>query len=358
MAAAVTTHIAIVGASSIAGKELADTLAESPLAAARLSLFDEEGMAGRIAAAGDDLSVVQKVDAGSFDGIDFVFFAGAAVETLRHWRAAQQAGAAIIDLTGALEGEPGVVVRAPWVLSASQREVASRLDLTTAVVISAHPAALMLLSVFEQLSARVPARSVAATVLEPASAHGQAAMDELHQQTVSLLSFQSLPRAQFDAQTAFNLLAVPGEDSKVDLEAGRARIAREVAALAGTAAPELALQIVQAPVFHAIAISAMVELEQPATVAQVETALRGGLIDVPGAGSDPPSNVNAAGQSQVLVRVSAATPAQSTGTARETPRPGTRFWLWMAADNLKLSALNAIACAGELSRLRPRGKVQ
>ena len=35
-----------------------------------------------------------------------------------------------------------------------------------------------------------------------------------------------------------------------------------------------------------------------------------------------------------------------------------RFWLWLAADNLKLAALNAIACATELRRLRPSGKVQ
>ena len=34
---------------------------------------------------------------------------------------------------------------------------------------------------------------------------------------------------------------------------------------------------------------------------------------------------------------------------------GTRFWLWLAADNLKLAALNAIACATELRRLRPSG---
>ena len=35
-------------------------------------------------------------------------------------------------------------------------------------------------------------------------------MDELHQQTVNLLSFQSLPREQYDAQVSFNLLPVAG----------------------------------------------------------------------------------------------------------------------------------------------------
>ena len=354
-----TTRVAIVGASSIAGKELADALAESPLATARLTLLDAEGLAGQIATAGDDLSVVQKVDTDSFDGIDFVFFAGVAEETLRYWRPARQAGAVIIDLTGVLEEEAGVVVRAPWVLAAT--ETSTRLDLTTAAVVSAHPATLMLLAVSERLGAKLAARSIAATVFEPASAHGQAAMDELHQQTVSLLSFQSLPREQFDAQLAFNLLPVLGESAKIDLATSGARVAREYARLSAAGAPELALQVVQAPVFHASVISAMVEIAEPATVAQVETALRGGPIDVPGAGDDAPSNVSAAGQSQIMVRVSAASPFDPSA-ARENAgavrAPSTRFWLWMAADNLKLTSLNAIACAGELSRLRPSGKVQ
>jgi aspartate-semialdehyde dehydrogenase len=37
---------------------------------------------------------------------------------------------------------------------------------------------------------------------------------------------------------------------------------------------------------------------------------------------------------------------------------GTRFWIWLAADNLKLAALTAVACAVEMRRLRPLGKVQ
>jgi aspartate-semialdehyde dehydrogenase len=32
--------------------------------------------------------------------------------------------------------------------------------------------------------------------------------------------------------------------------------------------------------------------------------------------------------------------------------------LWVATDNLKLSAINAVACALEMRRLRPQGQVQ
>ncbi len=346
-----TYRIAIVGASSLAGKELSDAIAESPLAAADLTLLDDEDAAGQIATAGDEASIIQAIDAESFAGIDFVFFAGDEDKTKRYWKAARQAGASIVDMTSALDAEQDVIVRAPWVPAGELGGRELQPDLTTPAVVPAHPAALMLLLVAERLHAKRPVRAVAATVFEPASEHGRAAMDELHQQTVSLLSFQTLPRAQFDAQVAFNLLPALGEDAKVKLEAVKQRIARQYATLSRGAAPELALQLVQAPVFHGYVASVLVELEAPAMKEQVEAALRGEHIEVTGAESEPPSNVSAAGQAEILLEVSAA-------SAGEEPVAGTRFWLWMAADNLKLAALNAIACASELRRLRPHGKVQ
>jgi aspartate-semialdehyde dehydrogenase len=72
-------------------------------------------------------------------------------------------------------------------------------------------------------------------------------------------------------------------------------------------------------------------------------------IEVASSDEDVPSNLAAAGQEQVLVRVRSAED-ESTAT--------NRFWVWAAADNLKLAAINAVACALEMRRLRPRGQVQ
>ena len=69
-------RIGIVGAASLAGKELSDALPESPLAACDVVLLDAEDAAGQITTAGDEPSIIQKIDAESFVGIDFVFFAG------------------------------------------------------------------------------------------------------------------------------------------------------------------------------------------------------------------------------------------------------------------------------------------
>jgi len=344
-------RIGIVGASSLAGKELTDALAESPLAVCEFVLLDDED-AGQITAAGDEVTLIQKLDADSFAGADFVFFAGDVETTRRFWKTARGAGASIVDMTYALEQEPGVVVRGPWAGLPAEHGASLRVkepDLTTPAVTAAHPAATMLLLIASRLHAKFPVRTLAATVFEPASEHGRSAMDELHQQTVSLLSFQSLPREQYDAQIAFNLTPALGEAARVRLAETEGRIAAHYATLSAGTAPELALQLVQAPVFHGYVASVLVELQGTATAEELELAVYGERVDVVGPESDPPSNISAAGQPEILVRVTSA----SAGDA-----PAGRFWLWLAADNLKLASLNAIACASELGRLRPQGKVQ
>ncbi|WP_263384124.1 Asd/ArgC dimerization domain-containing protein [Granulicella arctica] len=344
-------RIGIVGASSLAGKEVADELGESLFATSSVVLLDDEDVTGQIAAAGDEISFIQRLDADSFQRMDFAFFAGTAEVTRTQWFHARKAGASIVDLTYALEAEADVLVRAPWIEEAlAGKGAGAKLpDLNTPGVIPAHPAAVMLALVASRLNAGPGVSSLAATVMEPASEYGRLAMDELHQQTVKLLSFQPLPKDQYDAQVSFNLLPSLGESSKIDLGRTQQRIATHYEVLSQGRLPEMTVQLVHAPVFHGYTASVLVELTEAATVAQVEAALLGAHIDLVGAESDPPSNLSAAGQENVLVRVTSA--SNEEGAAK-------RFWLWLAADNLKLAAGNSVACALELRRLRPRGKVQ
>ena len=92
----------------------------------------------------------------------------------------------------------------------------------------------------------------------------------------------------------------------------------------------------------------LVDLRGPATAMEVEAALAGDHVLLAAERSEAPNNLQVAGQSEITVRVSA------TGSGERS----TRFWIWAAVDNLRLTAANAIACALELRRLRPQGKVQ
>ena len=337
-------RIGVVGAGSLVGKELADELHESLLAASDFVLLDDEDVTGQVASVGDEAVFIQRIEPGSFDRMDFVFFAGSAASTKKYIGAARSSGASLIDLSGALEPEKGVLVRAPWVEPGDQK--AAGPNLGTPAVVAAHPAAVMLALVAGRIHAVTQIRSLAATVVEPASQQGREAMDELHQQTVNLLSFQNLPKDQYDAQVAFNILPSLGDEAKVNLLSTEELINRHYQLIGAGKLPVLDLELVQAPVFHGYVASLLVELQAASTVEVLERALAGESVDIVADDSDPPSNLSAAGQEDIMVRV------RSAGVS------GTRFWVWLAADNLKLSALNAIACANELRRLRPRGKVQ
>jgi aspartate-semialdehyde dehydrogenase len=337
--------IAIVGASTLLGKELKDALSDSTLAAATFTLLDDEAAQGQLDQVGDEITFVQAIRAGSFDKVDFTFFCGAEDLTRRHWKHALQAGSTVLDLSGALDQEPGVLVRAPWL---DGNEVAA--DLFTPAVVPAHPAAIALALLLERLKPVFP-RFIAATLLAPASEFGRGAMDELHQQTVSLLSFQTLPKAIYDAQAAYNMLSGLGENAQISLPNLEARIHRHYQSLGGGRLPALALQAIAAPTFHGHTFSIAVELEHSVEIAALEEALGGDHVDLVLEDTDSPSNLAATGQNDVLVRLRPVLEGRN-------PTRVTRFWLWAASDNLRLYAQNAVECALELRRIRPQGTVQ
>ncbi len=330
---------AIVGASTLLGKELAEELSGAADAVWDITLLDAEDAGGTITAAGDEPLVIQTISADSFVGIDMAFFAGDGATALQFWKAAHAAGTGIVDLTGALEGQPHVQVRSPLVPGGAAP------DLATVAEVSAHPAAIMLALACRPLLTAGLER-MAATVLQPASELGSAGVEEVHQQTVGLLSFKPLPKDIYDAQVAFNLLASLGAEAKANLESTSSTIRRQIGILLGDGADDsVALQLLQAPVFHGYTASVFVEISEQMDEQSLRKIL---LEDQPQLLEDEsPSNEVAAGKGEVLLRVAAADSMK-----------GSAFWLWMAADNLRLSARNAAACALELVQLRPTSGVQ
>ena len=67
---------AVVGASTLLGKELAEELSGATDVLWDITLLDAEDAGGTITAAGDEALVIQTIAADSFVGIDVVFFAG------------------------------------------------------------------------------------------------------------------------------------------------------------------------------------------------------------------------------------------------------------------------------------------
>ena len=340
---------AIVGAASLRGKEVAEMLNDRNFPAVDIRLLDDDEALGQLEAMGDEITFIQSVRAEQFEHVDFTFFASDAECTRKNWKRARDAGSAIIDLSGALENEPGASVRSPWV--ERERGQVLPLDLQPGPCVAAHPAAVTLaLLLLRAQKASAIVRAVT-TVFEPASERGQKGMDELHQQAVNLLSFQPLPKDVYDAQVAFNMIARFGQKAQMPLDSVEERVLRHYQKIVGAAAPNPSLMLVQAPIFHGHALALFLEvtgkdMPKEAELQNLAQTLAGDHIVVPGAEDDPASNVSAAGQGDILLSVK-NDPSQPNGV-----------WLWAAADNVRIAALTAVECAESMIATRPVGKIQ
>jgi aspartate-semialdehyde dehydrogenase len=337
---------AIVGAASLKGKEVAEMLNERNFPAVDVRLLDDDESIGQLEATGDEINFIQSVRSEQFGRVDFTFFAADAECTRQNWKRASDAGSAIIDLSGALEDEPGATVRSLWL--ERERGEMWQPELQPAPCIVAHPAAVTLALLLARARKAGVFRSAAATVYEPASEQGQKGMDELHQQTVNLLSFQPLPKEVFDAQVAFNMLARYGQQSRLSLDSLEARVRRHYRKIAGADAPQPALMVLQAPVFHGHTVAIFLQAEQPVDREKLSQALAGDHVTVAGSEDDDsqPSNVNTAGQGNIQVALKS-----------EASQPN-GIWLWAAADNLRIAAITAVECAESMIATRPLGKIQ
>ncbi len=337
-------RVALVGAGSLKGKEVADVLNERNFPAADIRLLDDDEAMGQLEAMGDEISFIQRVRAEQFEHVDFTFFAADSDSTRRSWKDARDAGSAIVDLSGTLEDEPGASVRSLWI--ERERGQVAPPELQPGPCVTAHPIAvtLALILLRAQKAARIT-RAVA-TVFEPASEHGQRGMDELHQQTVNLLSFQPLPKDVYDAQVAFNMVARYGQKSHPTLDSAESRILGNYRKIVANDAPEPSLLLLQAPIFHGYALALFLEMDQALDLPALSQTLTGDHVVLSSGEEDWPTNVSSAGQPDLHLSLK-ADPVQRNGV-----------WVWAAADNLRISAITSVECAESMTTTRPTGKIQ
>ena len=329
--------VALVGSDSLLGREVRDIVATSELGIALNLIGAEEEEVGKLTRVGDEPSLVIELSAESLaEARVIVLAAGPAASRKALEFAGDPPDAAIVDLTFAAEERPEARLRAPIVESDSSDAA------DAAYHVIAHPAAIALAMFLRRLQIDHPIRRSIIHVFVPASEHGTPAVQELQEQTVNLLSFKSLPKTIFDAQLSFNLLARYGDEAPTTLEETELRVERHLATLLdlpgdGEGAPMPSLRVIQAPVFHGYSFSAWVEFEDAPDPETLEASLSIQAIDVRGSDLEPPNNVGVAGMGGISV--GAILPDRNAADA---------CWFWLAVDNLRLAAENAVAVVQQL----------
>jgi aspartate-semialdehyde dehydrogenase len=342
---ATAQRVAIVGASSLLGKELKHVLEDRNFPATDFVLLDEGFAAGTLTEAGGEPTFIHPLDEDSFEGARFAFFAGNSETATANWEAGIRAGASVIDLTGGVPGESGAFT---WIPSLDALLPAPAAAIPAGVTKSASggqrrplyrspgSALIMAATLTAALRELNPAR-VVIVFYPPVSEAGQPGVDELETQTTNLLSFRGIERTVFDAQVAFNLLTAYGAECRRNLREIRERLARDLESYLAGRASLPAIQFVQAPVFYGYAFGAYAEFASSPDTARMEAAFTAAGMKLAKKNDAPPDNISAAGESEIQVALVERDPSTANGC-----------WIWGVADNLRLAATNAVRIAEEL----------
>jgi aspartate-semialdehyde dehydrogenase len=333
-----SSRVAIVGASSLRGKELKTVLEDRNFPASEIILLDESVMAGTLTEAAGEPTFIRPLEEDSFERARFVFFAGSAADAERNWQTAQRSGATVIDLSGAL-GASGRAIA--WIPSLSSvllpKPGAGAIGAANRPAYHSPPPPVVIACTIAAGLGKLSPQRVMMLFFPPVSDRDQIGVGELETQTTDLLTFHEISKTVFDEQVAFNLLVGYGEASKPRLEDVRNAVARDVAGYLAGRAPVPAIQLVQAPVFYGYAFAAYAEFAAAVPVEKIHAGFAGLGVKFPALGDSAPTNVSVAGENEIhLARIEA------------DPNVATGVWMWGVADNLRLAATNAVRIAEEL----------
>lgn len=319
-----TPNIAIVGSSSPLGKELRDLVEAPEFPAGRVTLLETEEYAGLLQEFAGEIQITQVLSPQAFADVDIAFFTCAPEIITAYAASGQPFPELTIDLTGT--GREGALflggVSSPYELKPA------------GYYVNPHPATIVLGRLLSRIQAAYPVLTAVATVLEPASERGAAGVTELQEQTVGLLNFQGVEHRVFGGQLAFNLLPETPTAQRVE-----SLVRRQLTALLGDRLPTLGLAALQAPVFHSHGFSMFLQVAGSPSVEAIGRCLEssGKTVIVHSAKGLAPSPVTVVGSDAVHVARLEADPGL----------PGA-FFLWAVADNLRLSAGNALQIAENL----------
>jgi aspartate-semialdehyde dehydrogenase len=342
-------RVAVVGASSLLGKELLTVLEERSFPISRLVTFeaDEEEPDLPIVDLRENYQAAVRAQDVAEAELDFAFvaahprFAASPPAFLR-----APGGAAggtpppaphcvVIDMAGS--EELGEASRKPVRVPFLDRRFPPAGRAESWLYASAHPAVIVISSLLLHLAARFPLKSAVAQLFCPASEVGPRGIEELQKQTVNLLSFQKIPRKVFGAQLAFNLLPRLGRGERGSLAGLEGHLRAELRQYLGQRVPLPALRVVQVPVFYSWALSLYVEAATAVGPEKAAAALQGERLRLQRLSQDAPSQIEVTGSSDILV----------DGVMPDAEHPA-GIWVWAVADNLRLAAVNAVEIAESL----------
>lgn len=326
--------VAVVGATGAVGNEMVSILEERKFPVAELRVFASQQSAGSSVEFGGQGVTVRLLDRQAFSGVDIALFSAGEEISREYAPVAVGAGAVVIDNSAVWRMEPDV----PLVVPEVNRHVISR---HRGIIANPNCSTIQMVVALKPIHDAVCIKRIVVSTYQSVSGTGKEAMDELIDETKSLLSFQEVQPQVYPYQIAFNCLPQIGSFNDQGDCAEEIKLVQETKKIMEDDSIRISATTVRVPIFHSHSESVNIETERKLTPneARAILSMAPGVIVY----DDPqrkiyPMPIDASGQDAVYI-----------GRIREDGSIPNGLNLWIVTDNLrKGAALNAVQIAEEL----------
>jgi len=324
-------RVAIVGATGAVGIEMLHVIERRNFPASSVKLLASARSAGKTFKFRRQELAVHTLGVNSFEDIDLAFFSAGAAISLEYAPIAVQSGAIVIDNSSAHRMQAEVPLVVPEINGgdvAAHRGIIANPNCTTAIALMA----------LYPLHRKFRVTRIFAASYQAVSGAGALAMEELRQQSKSMISGRAIEREVFPHQIAFNV--IPQVDSFLDsgYTKEELKLQNEARRIMHLPSFKASVTCVRVPVFRAHCVAVNAEFQERVTLAEARQAIssfRGIELRDDPTDSIYPMPVNYAGEDVCAVGRLRIDSALENGLA-----------FWVCGDQLlKGAALNAVQIA-------------
>jgi aspartate-semialdehyde dehydrogenase len=327
----VSVCVAVVGATGAVGEEIFRILEQRSFPFSEIRAFSSPRSAGQKIAFKSEELTVEALSPDCFKGVDIALFsAGGSIS--KEWAPiAVAAGARVIDNSSAFRMDEGV----PLVIPEINADHIKDGDL---LIANPNCTTIILLMALAPIHKKYGVRRAIVSTYQAASGAGREAMNELSNQTRSVLDNKPIAAEIFPAPLAFNLIPQCDDFLENGFTKEEMKIVHESRKILGSPELKLTCTAVRVPILRAHSESICLELEQAADLDELRGLLQASpgvrVLDRPAPGGYPMPAI-ASGKDNVIV-----------GRIRHDPIFDNGVSLFVSGDQLrKGAALNAVQIA-------------
>ena len=331
-------NVAVVGATGAVGNMMIDILEDRNFPVSELTLLASERSLGKTLEFKGKSYPVEVLNEDSFEGVEVGLFSAGGSISKCFAPVAARAGCVVIDNTSAFRMDPDV----PLVVPEINPETIERYK-TKGIIANPNCSTIQMVMALKPIHDAVKIKRIVVSTYQAVSGTGKKAVEELAEQTRSLMNLNEPKVEVYPHRIAFNCLPHIGEFLDNGYTVEEMKMVNETRKILEDDSMAITATTVRVPVFYSHSEAVNIETERKITCEEVKDLLSRApgitVVDNPDK-AEYPLATDAAGKDDTFV-----------GRIREDKSIANGINMWIVSDNLrKGAALNTIQIAEVLIR--------